>query len=98
MNKRMMAIPVGDEAEDWVRTAARAVGDSWVEPLVNVSSEGDVVLEWWHEHRKLTVYISPDGAEYVRVWGPDIHEDMDDGDASPATNFPKLWAWLTGRS
>ncbi len=44
-------------------------------------AEGEVVFEWWHGNKKLTVYIGDDSAEYVQVWGTDRHSEMSDGDA-----------------
>lgn len=68
----------------------------WIEPNVTASEEGDVVFEWWHHTKKLTVYIGNQSAEYVKVWGTDINSDMSDGDANPISTCRSLWEWLTG--
>ena len=54
----------------------------WVDPLVSASADGDPVFEWWHGKKKITVYLMPGSVEYVRVWGPDVNDDMDEGDAN----------------
>lgn len=84
-------------AESWiVELCLQAVesGLYWIKPNVTASPDGEVVLEWWHENKKLTVYISGQSAEYVQVWGPDIDSMMSDGDAESAKVRESLWLWL----
>jgi hypothetical protein len=68
----------------------------WLDPLVNPSPNGEIVLEWWHGSRKLTIYIDSDSAEYVQVWGADIDREMADGSANQASDVETLWRWLVG--
>jgi hypothetical protein len=69
---------------------------AWLDPLVNLSSNTEIVLEWWHTSKKLTIYIDGDRAEYVQVWGADIDREMVDGDANQAAVVETLWRWLLG--
>jgi hypothetical protein len=85
-------------ADSWIREMYRdalSTGQPWVEPHVTSSAEGEVVFEWWNGRKKLTVYLSGEEASYVKVWGPDIVADMEEGDAAPATPRKQLWTWLT---
>lgn len=66
----------------------------WHEPLVNISIDAEVVFEWWHEHKKLTVYILGDTAEYIKVWGPDIDNEMQEGLAKSSAEITSLWKWI----
>jgi hypothetical protein len=71
-------------AENWITRLYREMADSghtWIMPNVIADASGDVVFEWWYGKKKLTVYIGDESAEYVQVWGADIHSGMSDGDA-----------------
>jgi hypothetical protein len=66
----------------------------WCEPLVNLGIDSEIVFEWWHEDKKLAVYILGDSAEYIKIWGPDIDNEMEDGTASSPAELTDLWKWL----
>jgi hypothetical protein len=66
----------------------------WCEPLVNLGVDSEIVFEWWHENKKLTVYILGNTAEYIKVWGTDIDNEMADGSVTSATELNDLWKWL----
>lgn len=95
------AAPARDSVERalaWLRnmyedtlTAKRA----WIPPHVIADAHGNVVFEWWEDHKKLTVYVSPGTVEYVKVWGPDMFSDMEDGELAGAGDHRTLWRWLT---
>lgn len=65
----------------------------WVDPHVSASEEGEVVLEWWNDAHKLTLYIGEKSAQYLRVWGTNISTQMDDG-MIEGNHFQGLWLWL----
>lgn len=81
---------IGELYED-----ALATGKRWLEPHVIADAHGNVVLEWWEGRKKLTIYISPEIVEYVKVWGPDIFSDMEDGEVEGTEDHRTLWRWLT---
>jgi len=58
-----------------------------------IAIDGGTLLEWWNGERKLT--ISPDGPgfHYIKVWGPNIFNDMEDGKLDES-NYKDVWAWL----
>ena len=63
----------------------------WSRPHISSTESGEVVFEWWHNHRNLTLYFSDDGAEYIDAWGPDMDHEMQ---AGPLTNWSFSNAWL----
>lgn len=72
---------------------AVSTGLPWMQPHITASEEGDVVFEWWNGAHKLTVYVGPESAEYIQVWGPDIAKNMADG-RLVGERFQGLWRWL----
>jgi hypothetical protein len=66
----------------------------WIQPNVIADAHGDVIFEWWHGKKKLTVYIEDKSTEYVQVWGTTIHAEMSNGDAEPINTCRSLWLWL----
>lgn len=66
----------------------------WLPPHVSRSPNGEVVLEWWHGSRKLTVYVGEHVREFVRVWGPDIHSEMADGAVDGGYDLAQHLRWL----
>lgn len=84
-------------AIEWLkqlRTVVAANQMWWGEPLVNLSFDSEIVFEWWHGTKKLTVYILGNTAEYIKVWGTDIDDEMEDGTASSPAELTDLWKWL----
>ncbi len=77
--------------EDTLTTGIR-----WMAPNVVADAHGNVVFEWWEGQKRLTIYIHPETVEYVKVWGPDIFSEMDDGEAEGIEDRRRLWNWLTG--
>lgn len=75
------------------RQSTTCLHAQWVNPHVSASESGEVVLEWWKQDRKLTIYVAAKGADFVRVGGPNIDSDMEDGVLEGA-QFVGLWLWL----
>lgn len=70
----------------------------WDEPLGNVSFDKEIVLEWWHKEKKLTIYISSNSIDFVKVWGPDMDNEMEYNTMSLKMEELKfLWQWLGGK-
>ncbi|QLQ26560.1 MAG: hypothetical protein HZT41_18560 [Dechloromonas sp.] len=72
---------------------AQKSGFRWENPNVSANETGDVVFEWWSGEHKVTIYISPSDAEYLKSWGTDILNEMEDGDLV-GDGFLGLWRWL----
>lgn len=70
-------------------------GYGWANPNVSADESGAAVFEWWSGARKLTVYVTPSQMSYVRVWGDDMDEEMEDGEIDDLDyDFTALWGWL----
>lgn len=67
---------------------------SWIEPNVTASAEGEVVFGWRLGTKRLTMYVGDHSTEYMKVWGPDVNDNMDDGNADITTIRKSLWEWL----
>ena len=75
---------------------ASDTGLAWIKPHVTSNPDGEVVFEWWHGVKKMTIYVSEQSVDFVRVWGTDIHSRIDDGDAESTGVCRSLWIWLMG--
>ena len=87
-----------EQAHLWIQQMyedVEAISRSWHNPHVAADEDGDVVFEWWNEDRVVTVYVSEDGARYIKGWGLNIETDMETGEATTSERRRKLWAWLT---
>ena len=69
-------------------------GQDWLEPNVTASADGEVVFEWRHGIKVLTIYIGNQSAEYIRDWGADINTEMENGYANSPQIRRTLWKWL----
>ena len=67
---------------------------SWSTPHISATEEGEVTMEWWFDSKKLSLYVSDDCVEYIKVWGSDINNEMEDGELRFGMFFD-LWNWLT---
>lgn len=73
--------------------AGDITGQAWLNPHVSSSEDGEVVFEWWKDSHKLTIYVGPDSAEFLKIWGPNMATQMADG-ALLGAQFQGLWLWL----
>lgn len=71
-----------------------ALGRTWMTPHFTASESGEVVMEWWNGKRKITLYASPRGLEYIKVRGVNIENEMDYGRLPSAQDFRSIWTWL----
>jgi hypothetical protein len=74
---------------------AAAPNNGWSDPHLSADEQGSVVMEWWQDYKKITLYVTPTETSYVRVWGDDIDTEMDEGLlTAPSYEFGALWSWL----
>jgi hypothetical protein len=66
---------------------------NWIAPHISATENGEVTMEWWSDSRKLSIYIEGKSIEYIKVWGRNINNEMEDGEIRCGT-FYKLWTWL----
>lgn len=84
-------------AFSWIKSLYQEVSredEKWLDPLITADSFENVVFEWWEGRKKLTVYVTPETVEYLKVWGPDIFSDMEDGLIETPKQYLILWNWL----
>ena len=79
--------------EDIYRNALKA-GQRWITPLITASEEGEVVFEWWHGQKKLTVTILGQTAVAVKRTGVRPHISREEVAAVSPQSRTRLWAWL----
>jgi hypothetical protein len=92
-NTRVPTQRAAELASEWLYLAfdrANKLG-GWSRPHISSTEAGEMVFEWWHRNRNLTLYFSDGGAEYIEVWGPDMDNEMLSG---PLTNWSFSNAWL----
>jgi hypothetical protein len=83
-------------AYKWVESLYRDVRSKlWIKPYVSSDEEGDVSFEWWNGPKRLTVYVSSETAEYVKVEKVDSSLEMEDGSIETAKARLDLWKWLS---
>lgn len=66
----------------------------WYAPLLNISFDNEIVLEWWNQSKKITIYVSEEVIDYIKVWGADIDNQMEDGSISLKDDLTDLWQWI----
>jgi hypothetical protein len=65
----------------------------WKSPHFSATENGDILLEWWDKNHKLSLYVGPRKSDFIKVWGPDIENEMEEG-RFIASNVIPLWDWL----
>jgi hypothetical protein len=66
----------------------------WTDPLVNITLEEEICYEWWYHTRKLTIYVYDLTVQYIKVWGADIENEMEDGSICNIQDLTDLWVCL----
>jgi hypothetical protein len=73
-----------------------AVEGNWEEPHVAAGHDGEIVLEWWGDSKKITLYVSAEAVDCLRVWGPDMDAQMSERRLETTAELQDLWHWLRG--
>jgi hypothetical protein len=84
-------------AKAWLIQLRRIVRNNqmyWHEPLINAGIDSEVVFEWWRAGKKITVYVLNGSADYIKVWGPNMDTEMQEGLANSDSELTSLWQWL----
>lgn len=87
-------------AARWIidmRIAIISTEERWKKPHIVPDQDGDIVFEWSHGPRTLSVYVSPTETEYLKVWGVDPSTQMKDGEIVDSERNRHLWLWLMER-
>jgi hypothetical protein len=83
-------------AADWIedlRKTAISKKYGWSEPFISIQ-RSELALEWWHGDRKITVYFSDTSIDFIKVWGPDVDNEMAEGTIETSDQLEDLWKWL----
>ncbi|MEP0801248.1 hypothetical protein [Funiculus sociatus] len=72
----------------------------WHSPLINRGIDEEVVFEWWNVEKKLTIYVSENTVEFIKVWGADIDSEMQDGvvDIGSDEALKDIWKWIANNN
>ena len=73
-------------------------GIQFSEPNASVDSEGQILLEWWVGDRKLSIYVSEDVAEHMRIGGAALDSPIEEGLVECEDDLLELWRWLESPS
>ena len=64
------------------------------EPHMTWSAEGEIVLEWRAGQKQLIFYIGNPQITFLKAWGDDIHDEMEEGGIGSSPQMSALWQWL----
>jgi hypothetical protein len=83
-------------AVNWMTALGKIIevgGYWWHNPLINII-DSEIIFEWWHDAKKMTIYSSDTSIEYIKVWGADMDHEMEEGMAETTDQIESLWQWL----
>lgn len=66
--------------------------------MVNIIDDNEVLLEWFFEERDLSIYVTDESIEYIKSWGINVVDEMEDGVLRDPYEVATLWFWLTKSS
>ncbi|MBI4280572.1 hypothetical protein HY628_00060 [Candidatus Uhrbacteria bacterium] len=82
-------------AAEWLRWLEAAARLTFHPPdFITASDEGEVIFEWLVGSRKLSLWIGENKAEFLKIWGPNIHTEMEAEDAADQEKILSAWHWL----
>lgn len=67
----------------------------WQDSLVNITFEHEIVLEWWNKSKKITIYVSEEAIDYIKVWGADMDDEMAEGSINLNDDLTHLSQWIS---
>lgn len=88
-----------DHAISWIESMYEDTSTTprgWREPHVTASEDGDVLFEWRRGAKGLSIYVSETEVSYIKDWGADLVDEMEDGPISTSEDRRRLWDWLMG--
>ena len=77
-----------------ITSSVRSLMSSIHSPHLTFSESGELVLEYWEDDHKLTVYVIPADITIVRAWGADVFTEMADESKASLEDFQKSYRWL----
>lgn len=87
--------------KDWLSSVQNIIKESnqnltWVYPHI-AGDEDEISLEWWKGQRNITVFIRNFQIEILKIWGSNIHDEMEESCMADISEFVELWKWLEGK-
>ncbi len=83
-------------AEGIIADLLNSVIDSgflWITPFISSDEDGNITLEWHKGQHELHIEVREDEAEYIKVWGANIENEMH-LDFLDEYRYLTLWDWL----
>lgn len=65
----------------------------WIEPYISSDEYGDITARWRNGIKDLHVFISENEIGYLKVWGPNMNDEMETGTVVKG-EYLELWKWL----
>ena len=84
-------------AREFIIQLARLVVSSeekWYAPHLSTEDHGDIEFGWWRSYKALLVSVTASSVHLLRVWGPSIHEDMEEITDPSQSELIDAWRWL----
>lgn len=69
---------------------------TWHAPTVAYNELDDLIeASWWQLNKALIITIKFDAPlSFLKVWGPNIHSQMEEGENPTNSDLIELWQWL----
>ena len=66
----------------------------WDKPFADVTENQEIVLEWWNQRKKITIYVDKETIDFLKVWDTDMENKMEDGFINLADDLTDFWGWI----
>ena len=63
-------------------------------PFISTDEAGHITVQWNKKPRELHLHITQQESRYLKVWGPNINTEMEEGILN-SDKYIMLWEWLT---
>jgi hypothetical protein len=76
-----------DHAKQWIRALCLEVftnGQTWVDPLITASEDGEAMFEWQWRERRLTVRVTETEVTFSKIWGTRPNFQFEEGSSYPS--------------
>ncbi len=98
MSQPLNQSPLIEKAEKFIEQLSFVALENnwfWQDPLVNINFEHEIVLEWWNQSKKITIYVSAETIDYIKVWGADMDDEMAEGSINLNDDLTDLSQWIS---
>ena len=92
-------VSLAEKAEQFIASLRQLLaqkGLKWHAPTVSQNEEeNSIEISWWRADKSLIITVEPDSpTSFLKVWGPNIHSEMDGGENPSDNQLIELWQWL----